>query len=50
MLPLPETGIVPAVAFDPAGAEAKFPVVVPPAVAITVVGVPLPKAFTAYTR
>ena len=50
MLPLPETGTVPAAAFGPVGAEAKFPDVLPPAVAITEVGVPLPDAFTAYTR
>ena len=50
MLPSPETGIVPAVAFVPVGAEAKFPAVLPPAVAITDVGVPLPEVFTAYTR
>ena len=47
MFPLPETGIAPAVAFDPVGAEAKFPAVFPPAIAMTEVGVPLPEAFTA---
>ena len=47
MFPLPETGIVPAVAFVPVGADAKFPAVLPPATARTEVGVPLPEAFTA---
>ncbi|CAB4667781.1 unannotated protein [freshwater metagenome] len=50
MFPLPESGIVPAVAFDPVGADAKLPAVLPPATARTIVGVPLPAAFTANTR
>ena len=45
-----ETGIVPAVAFVPVGEDAKLPAVLPPATATTIVGVPLPKALTAYTR
>ena len=46
----PETGIVPADALLPVGADAKFPAVLPPAMPMTVVGVPVPEAFVAYTR
>jgi hypothetical protein len=46
----PESGIAPAPAFAEPGAEAKLPFVLPPAVNITVVGVPEPEEFEAKTR
>ena len=47
MFDVPDTGIVPADALLPVGADAKLPAVLPPATARTIVGVPLPEAFTA---
>ena len=46
----PESGMLPGAVFDAPGAEARLPDELPPAVKITIVGVPAPDAFDANTR